>query len=153
MAKKQRSAKQKANDRRLGRLAKARAAAKRAGSKVKRRASSAAKRVKSTAKRRVSMARPKIRRPSRKMLGLSVKQGVKGGAIGEAVDLVMERFPQTRSFAKDAGYIAAAFTGQKSGVVGKFLIDQGLRRSGILSRFGVNGGGSSQNMMAVTAGA
>ncbi len=122
MAKKKRSAKQKANDKRLGRMAKARAT----GRKVKRKVKSSTKKgqVRKTARR----AYKKVKRRSsvksmKSMLGSStlkkVALGVGGGVIAGTI---LSYVAPNSSFAKFAAPAGAYALGGIEGVIGQLAL-------------------------------
>jgi len=122
MAKKRRSAKQKANDKRLGRMAKARAA----GRKVKRKVKSSTKKgqVRKTARR----AYKKVKRRSsvksmKSVLGSStlkkVALGVGGGVMAAALISYVAPNSSIARFAAPAGAYAL---GGIEGIIGNFAL-------------------------------
>jgi len=122
MAKKKRSAKQKANDKRLGRMAKARAA----GRKVKRKVKSSTKKgqVRKTARR----AYKKVKRRSsvksmKSMLGSStlkkVALGVGGGVLAGTL---LSYVAPNSSFARFAAPAGAYALGGIEGVIGQLAL-------------------------------
>lgn len=122
MAKKKRSAKQKANDKRLGRMAKARAA----GRKVKRKVKSSTKKgqVRKTARR----AYKKVKRRSsvksmKSILGSStlkkVALGVGGGVLAGTL---LSYVAPNSSFAKFAAPAGAYALGGIEGVIGQLAL-------------------------------
>ena len=137
-----RSLKQKANDRRLGRMAKRRFTSKRKTLKTKRSQSKTMARSKTTYRRK---ARSTIRRASkgRKGLGSFLKRGIVGdttqalGAgmlIGTITDKVM---PSVTPFATlGAEYLAGGLTGTIAAEGLKSITGQPSILSGVLGGFG-----------------
>jgi hypothetical protein len=137
-----RSAKQRANDRKLGRMAKRRFTSKRKTLKTKRSSKPMARRRKSTYRRRASST---IRRASkgRKSFGSFLKRGIVGdttqalGAgmlIGTITDRVM---PSVTPFATlGAEYLAGGLTGTIAAEGLKSITGQPSILSGVLGGFG-----------------
>ena len=144
-----RSAKQKANDRRLGRMAKRRFASKRKTISTKRTSSKSMARRRKTSYRR--RARTTIRRASRgrKSIGSFLKRGIVGdttqalGAgmlVGTLTDRIM---PDITPFATlGAEYLAGGLTGTIAAEGLKSVTGQPSILSGVLGNFGI--GATSQ---------
>lgn len=143
MAKKHRSAKQKANDRRLGAMARARHHKK---SHPKRRKTNKPKR------RSTNRTMPRKSRGFRRkgaIAGQAIKKGAIGGASGLATELVLTKMGAS-SLAVDAGYVVATLTGGKPGVIGNAVGRQVVKRFGgglgFLNGGNGNGAGATDGM-------
>ena len=140
MAKKKRSAKQLANDRKLGARARAR------GKGKSRKRTSTARKPNKQRKRTNHVAKKKpVRR--RAVIGGQLKKGGMGAVGGIATKVIVDRLG-ARSISDDLSYIVASQVGGKAGVIGNAVARQTLQRfggslSGLIPNG--NGGGNGTN--------
>jgi len=144
MAKKQRSAKQRANDKRLGAMARKRGKPKR---------KSTARNPVKTNKRRKNPNNVAKKKTSRRATGSKqLKKAGLGGVGGIATKVILDRLG-ARSISDDLSYIVASQIGDKPGVIGNAVARQALSRfGGGLGFLNGNGNGNGNAGGGTTGG-
>jgi len=146
MAKKRRSAKQKANDRRLGKMAKARARkttpkrrkSRRKVNKPRKRSKPMAKRRAPSRKRDIISKIPLINNPTFKKAATGIGVATLGATVLGLVLPQLANQPLVRP-------VLALLGGGVPGVVAQFLVQGGGNLGNILGGLGGNGGAGAQN--------